>query len=496
VRLLFDPVGYFHDLNGMVLGAAPLVGLGPDGAPSVWDSWKTVGKDVSHWDQWDTDPAGAFGRTLFDAATFALPGGPLSKLGTKSRAALDAIKGFKKPTVPKLPAPQVAKPPETPKPPPAPEQAPGAKPPEPGSPAPPPKPGPAPTGTPPPHSPTEPKPSAPPPVSAGKPSVPAESTPVPQAHESVPARVPVSPGGSPREPVPNAATSAASTPAASMPSASAPSTPHLPSPPSVPMGGGAPAEAPLPHGGAPHGGEPGAHEPHHPHDGPPHPPGDGDGPPHQPGDGNGHPPTDGTPHEPGDDPDHDGDHGKGHTPLSDLPPWRQAQLALAESPEQLVNDLVKHGCPPEIAESALHSPYSGMTAQQILDKYWDPLNGTWDWPKRDGFAFGKWETVDRIPTDIRFDRIAEVSETKGDYMGTAGDSYPQRSLAPGSSGDYNIFEGTGEPLPEGWRVRYGKVADAFGHLGGGTQWVVVDNDGAIVMIDFLLRNGYLRRLRP
>ena len=245
VRLLFDPVGYFHDLNGMVLGAAPLVGLGPDGAPSVWDSWKTVGKDVSHWDQWDTDPAGAFGRTLFDVATFALPGGPLSKFGTRSRAALDALRDLRKPPLPKLPDPPAIKPPETPEPPPAP--APAGKPPEPGSPAPPPKPGPAPTGTPPPHSPTEPKPSVAPPVSVGKPSVPAGSAAVPHPHESVPARVPVSPGGSPGEPIPAAAAPAASTPAASMPSASAPSAPHLPSPPSAPMGGGAPAEAPLPH---------------------------------------------------------------------------------------------------------------------------------------------------------------------------------------------------------------------------------------------------------
>jgi hypothetical protein len=290
VRLLFDPVGYFHDLNGMVLGAAPLVGLGPDSAPSVGDSWKTVGKDVSHWDQWDTDPAGAFGRTLFDVATFALPGGPLSKLGTRSRAAFDALRDLRKPPLPKLPDPPAIKPPETPEPPPAP--APAGKPPEPG---------PAPTGTPPPHSPTEPKPSVAPPVSAGKPSVPTGSAAVPHPHESVPAQVPVSPGGSPGEPIPTAAASAASTPAASMPSASAPSAPHLPSPPSVPMGGGAPAEAPLPHGGAPHGGEPGAHEPRQPHDGPPHLPGDDDG----------HPPADGTPHEPGD--------GNGHPmPMSAL----------------------------------------------------------------------------------------------------------------------------------------------------------------------------------
>ncbi|HEV7580479.1 MAG TPA: NAD(+)--arginine ADP-ribosyltransferase [Mycobacterium sp.] len=346
VRLLFDPVGYYRDLGQMVQGAAPLVGLGPDGGPGVGESWKTLGKGVSHWDEWKTNPAEALGRTVFDVGTLALPGGPLSKLPKMSRAAADALKGLKPPRVPKLPEPQVAKPPETPQPPPAPEPAPGGKPPEPGSPAPP-KPGPAPTGTPPPHSPAEPKSPVAPPGSAGKPSVAAESTPVPhpQPHESVPARMPVSPGGSPGEPVPAAAAPAASAPAASMPSASAPSAPHLPSPPSVPMGGGAPAEAPLPHGGTPHAGEPGAHEPHRPHDGAPRPPGDGS--PHEPGDGSGHPPTDGTPHEPG-----DGSPGDNHPPTEPGDPGR---------PEFTLDNPLDHMSHQLLALSEQHLTGSGET---------------------------------------------------------------------------------------------------------------------------------------
>jgi Tuberculosis necrotizing toxin len=488
VRMVLDPVGYFHDLNGTILGALPLLGLGPDGSPSVLDSWKAVGKDVSHWDQWERDPVGAFGRTLFDGATLALPGGPLSRLGTRSRAAIDALKGLKKPPLPKLPDPPAIKPPETPKPP-----APGGKPPEPGTPAPPPKPGPAPTGTPPPHSPTEPKPPVgerPPASESPKPSAPHGSggkPPVPAPpelpHERVPAHVPASPGGNPAAHVPLA-----------------------------PVGGGAPGEATLPHGGAPHGGEPGGHGPHQPHDGPPHPPGEGQMP-HQPGEV--HPPADGPPHEPGDDTpkQHPGDSSEPHDPHSKhdgppiddpadghppgipepshLPPWHQAQLALAESPERLVRDLIEHGCPRDIAESASHSPYSGMTAQDILNKFWNPIKNTWDWPKQDGFFDGKWETARSIPTSVNLDRIGEVSYTRGDFMGAVGDSYPARGLAPGASGDYHLFHGTGRELPAGWEVRYGKVGDAFGQPGGGTQWVVFDEKGKPVMIKRLLEEGYL-----
>ncbi|HEY0226064.1 MAG TPA: NAD(+)--arginine ADP-ribosyltransferase, partial [Mycobacterium sp.] len=438
-RMLTDPIGYAKDIEGEIKGALPLVGLGPDGGPGVGESWKTLGKSVSHWDEWAKDPARALGESAFDVATLALPGGPLSKLGKVGRDAADALKGLKTPSeLPKVP--EAPKPPEGPKPPPAepkpaaadpkpPEQ--GPKPPEPGrpAPAPPPKPGGAPGDAPLPHSPTEskppaggaphtgePKPVAAPPGSAKPPvSAPAEHTPAPhqQPHEPVPARVP------------------AAAPAASAPSMpSMPSLPEPPSLPTVPMGG-LPGEAP-PGGGIPHGGDPGGPLSGPPHDGTPHgpgdgstPPGSGDGSPHGPGDGDPHRPADGDgSHHPGDAKDphdppskHDGappdDPADGHHPQipapSDLPEWRQAQLALAESPDQLVKDLIKHGCPKDIAESALHHPYSGMNAQDILNQFWNAEKGTWKWPEADGFAGGKWQTARNIPEELSLDRIGEVS---------------------------------------------------------------------------------------
>src|SRR5262249_34460401 len=64
LRMLTDPLGYAKDMGGMVLGAGSLVGLGPEGGPGAREAWKALGKDVSHWDQWSTDPIGAFSRSL------------------------------------------------------------------------------------------------------------------------------------------------------------------------------------------------------------------------------------------------------------------------------------------------------------------------------------------------------------------------------------------------------------------------------------------------
>lgn len=307
----------------------------------------------------------------------------------------------------------------------------------------------------------------------------------PRPPEPVAARVPAEP---PATPPPSAGLPSEAAPAA-------PAAPHLPTPPSMPTGGGLPAEAPASLGEVPHGGEPAAH--------PPEPPGGGA---HPPSDGNvPHPPGDGVPtHEPSDKPPgeyppHDAppsdDPAEAHPPEvpapSDLQPWHQEQLARAVSPQELVRDLIEHGCPRELAESAAHSPYEGMNAQEILNRFWDPAEGTWKWPEHNGFADGKWETARSIPEDKFLDRIGEVSNKRGDFMGEVGDSYPHRGLAPGSSGDYNRFHGTGKDLPEGWEVRYGKVADAFGQPGGGTQWVVVDKNNKIVLIKWLLENGYL-----
>lgn len=218
-RLQSDPVGYAKDVYGMVSAELPLVGLGPDGGPGVAESWKAVGKDVTHWDEWGKNPAEALGKSIFDVATFALPGGPLSKLGKVGHGAADALKGLKKP--PEILKPPEVKPaevkaPET-KPPPA-----APKPPESGQPAPAPqgkpgpsgKPAPGPADGPLPHSPTEskppvggaphsgePKPIGVPPESGAKPpvSAPAEGAPPPhpQPHQPVLAHAPPATSGEP-----------------------------------------------------------------------------------------------------------------------------------------------------------------------------------------------------------------------------------------------------------------------------------------------------------
>jgi hypothetical protein len=283
-RLQTDPVGFAKDAAGMVAGEAPLVGLGPDGGPGVGESWKALGKEVTHWDEWGSNPDEAFGKTVFDIATLALPGGPLSKLGKLGRGAADALRGLREPPLADVPKPPSVKPPAEPPPT-------GPKPPEAGQPAPSGKPAPKPADGPLPHSPTEskppvvekpptsepPKPTAVPPEHGGKPVVPApaEHTPLadPKPAGPVPAHMPPSPGSEPAAPAPSAGPP------------SAPAAPHLPTPPSVPMGGGAPAEVSPGLGEVPPGGEPLAHppEPQLPHDGgPQHPPGEGDGPPSEP----------------------------------------------------------------------------------------------------------------------------------------------------------------------------------------------------------------------
>lgn len=185
-RLQIDPVGYFTDVAALASGAAPLVGLGPDGGPGIVDSWKALGKEVTHWDEWSHNPAEALGKTIFDGATLALPGGPLSKAGKVGRDAAGALTDLRKPPLakaPKQPSPKV--PPEPPA---------GPKPPEAGHPASPAKPTPAHLDNPLPYGPTESKPPVVDKPAAGHPLTSATSpqhgneppTPTPTQHAPLP----------------------------------------------------------------------------------------------------------------------------------------------------------------------------------------------------------------------------------------------------------------------------------------------------------------------
>ncbi|MCV7227130.1 NAD(+)--arginine ADP-ribosyltransferase [Mycolicibacterium komossense] len=213
IRALVDPKGFFGDLNKEVEGVAPLVGLGGEGAPGVLDLWKQVGKDVSHWDMWSTNPAEALGRTVTDVGSFFIPGGAEAKVANATKAlenvadhlpgVADRVAG----AVPEVKAPEIRPPtPEVPAPRPA-EPVPAPAP-RPGEPTPAPAPRPAePSSLPPeaprPTSPTESRPPAAPSTAPHEaPSTPAasgEGAPTPGGH-GVPETAPAptagpSPGG-------------------------------------------------------------------------------------------------------------------------------------------------------------------------------------------------------------------------------------------------------------------------------------------------------------
>lgn len=490
-RLQSDPVGYAKDVADMVSGELPLVGLGPDGGPGVAESWKALGKDVTHWDEWGTNPAEALGKSIFDVATLALPGGPLSKLGKVGHGAADALRGLRKP--PEIPKPPSVKP--SAEPPPA-----APKPPESGQPAPAPagkpgpsgKPAPGPADGPLPHSPTEskppavekppaaepPKPIAAPPGAGGKPEVPAPAGDAPPPHskppEPVPAHAPAAPSEPPAAPAPHAGPPPGSAPAT-------PAAPHLPTPPSAPMSGGIPAEAPPGLGEVPHVGEPPAY-PGEPHGGGPHPPGDGNGP-HPPGDGNGpyppgdsHPPGDGHgPHDP-----HPGD--AGDTP----------------DDHHHYGDGGDHG-PPKAREVFPEAKEFGNLSEDQYRELFEDENGNLRYPDADDPA-----KPYAIPGTARELTPAEVASLQGkwlDRIGSArgrwlafeGTPFEGRSL-PHTSLDepYNAYKiDASVGLPPGWKIEFSRAAPWFGHPGGEPQLLLLAPKGVRPSVQALIDRHFL-----
>ncbi len=106
VRLLVDPKGFWHSMSGSLEKLEALSGL--DGEQKCAESWKDLGKDLAHWDEWSINPFKAAGETAFDVGTFLLPGGAASKTSKFGHLAADAAeapKGFRPPTPGRLPNP-------------------------------------------------------------------------------------------------------------------------------------------------------------------------------------------------------------------------------------------------------------------------------------------------------------------------------------------------------------------------------------------------------
>jgi hypothetical protein len=94
---------------------------------------------------------------------------------------------------------------------------------------------------------------------------------------------------------------------------------------------------------------------------------------------------------------------------------------------------------------------------------------------------------------VPLDRLGKVD---GDYLAVMPNGHPapfeQRSLPI-----YNLTQpyhqyGLTGTLPDGWKIEVSEVAPAFGREGGGIQVLVVDSDGANVLVSRLEKMGLLR----
>jgi ADP-ribosyltransferase exoenzyme len=87
-RAVIDPNGFWRSVSGAVDKLEALTGS--EGEQKLEDSWKKLGKDTVHWDEWANNPFQAAGESAFDLATLLIPGGALEKLPTIGRVAADA----------------------------------------------------------------------------------------------------------------------------------------------------------------------------------------------------------------------------------------------------------------------------------------------------------------------------------------------------------------------------------------------------------------------
>jgi hypothetical protein len=92
-RAFVDPKGFWHSVSGALEKLGSLTGA--DGEKKLEESWKELGKDVTHWDEWSINPLKAAGETAFDLGTFLLPGGALSKLSKLDHLAADVAEAPK-----------------------------------------------------------------------------------------------------------------------------------------------------------------------------------------------------------------------------------------------------------------------------------------------------------------------------------------------------------------------------------------------------------------
>lgn len=495
LRAMTQPERWFEDWKNTVTGMAPLVGLGGDGAPGVGESWKQVGKEVSHWDLWSKDPAEAAGRTAFDIGTLFAPGGGVGAAGKATHGAAEAAEAAGR-AAPRAAdaagraAGDVAKGAEA-----AVPRVSGVHPPE-------------------------------VPAGAGKPSVAADgelTKPVaPAAAEprTAPGTSPAphgpterAPGGADGPKMPGGPGSSAVDVAASAAERQAGANQLADAPASAPAtgsagsGGGHASDAMSSAAGGTGDRVPaavGAHGAAGAADGTGHGPhprvGDGGGGLHG-GSGD----SDHLPH--GGNDAHGGD-------IEGLPD----EAARLPAPVEKVEGQ-DYGLSPQSAFESLQDPArelarlrEGGIPERLLGGY-DPLAGRtidefqreftfvdkdgnlrWDWEHQapnNGFA-GAAAVTDRIPAGLELDRFGSM---EGSFMAESDSPLSTRGMPPGVATEYNTIVGTGRPVPDDmpWEVRHGPVKEAFGQPGGAPQWVVVNKfDGTPIPVEMLILKRIVR----
>lgn len=328
---------------------------------------------------------------------------------------------------------------------------------------------------------------------------------MPEVADHPPAPAQLAPVGAPAESVP-AAAAHASPPVPSLSATTSHATVPGGHPSELPARSGwhAPVESPPP-GGPPHGTPP--------HAGPPHGSGDVDPPrgisARDPSEGRltPHGPDDGSPNAQA---SHEADGTTGEIPNADAntpgPPIPTKvpgvdyalpaadALRVLEHPGAEIDRLVNGGVPQNLLDG--YEPLARRTLDEFQREFTvkDP-NGNirWDWDGQapnNGFA-GEPMTTDRIPTNLRLDRLGPNG---GGFLSPEGTPLPERATPPGLANQYHIFEGTGQPIPAGknWEVQFGPAKDAFGQPGGGEQWVAIDKaTGLPVPVDELKDAGML-----
>ncbi len=145
--------------------------------------------------------------------------------------------------------------------------------------------------------------------------------------------------------------------------------------------------------------------------------------------------------------------------------------------------------------------FAGLSPEQFLATYWDPIANGWRYPPANGFLVGPdgkpIQYVAQLTTGQRLDRYGSEF---GSFLAPTGTPYARRSIPP-SSLDNTVDPGrcnyVAYRVARTFAVEAGPIAPAFGQPGKGVQYLLVGalvpGAPAHVNILWMIDHGYLQR---